>query len=291
MVALVGVALLWAWYVGTYRWPILDGVDNYAYWSAWSDGRLYSTDAHLAQATYIYSPAFAQLLFPFTLVPWDVFRVAWIGASWAAMVFLLWPLRGALRVAAIVLACYFCLNANADWIVTLSLGLGLRFPAVWALLLLTKVTPGIGIVWFAARREWRSLGIAIGATVGVVVISAVLTPYLWVEWVETLVRSVPYSDHGSFFGVAVPSLLLRLPLALLIVLIGAYRGWPWVLPTAALIAQPDIWGVTVLLFASLPRLYERPLASVPALTERPSTEDRLPSEGHEATSSTPAGVP
>ena len=38
--------------------------------------------------------------------------------------------------------------------------LGLRWPALWAVPLLTKITPGIGIVWFLVRREWRSLAIA-----------------------------------------------------------------------------------------------------------------------------------
>lgn len=254
--ALLLVAVLWAWYVENYHWPMLNGVDNYAYWSAWQDGSLYAPGARLAQATYIYSPAFAQLLYPFTLLPWDYFRMLWIAASWVAMAYLLWPLTGALRWAAIILACYFCLGANADWVVALCLGLGLRYPATWAGLLLTKVTPGIGVVWFAVRREWRNLAIALGTTAGIVLVSAAITPQLWFDWLDALMRSLPYSAHGSFFGLEVPSLLWRLPAALVLVIVGAVRGWPWVLPASALIAQADIWGVTVVFFASLPRLYE-----------------------------------
>jgi hypothetical protein len=231
-------------------------VDNYAYWSAWHDGSLYAPGARLAQATYLYSPAFAQLLYPFTLLPWDLFRILWIGASWATMVFLLWPLSGPIRWAAVILACYFCLNANADWLVALCIGLGLRYPAMWAGLLLTKVTPGIGVVWFAFRREWRSLAIALGTTAGIVLVSAAFTPQLWVDWFEALVRSVPYSAHGSFFGLAVPALVWRLPVALALVMVGAVRGWAWVLPASALIAQADVWGITLVIFASLPRLYQ-----------------------------------
>ena len=33
---------------------------------------------------------------------------------------------------------------------------GFRWPWLWALPLLTKVTPGVGLLWFALRREWRT---------------------------------------------------------------------------------------------------------------------------------------
>ena len=47
-----------------------------------------------------------------------------------------------------------------------AIALGFRYPAAWSFLLLTKVTPGIGLVWFAVRREWRPLAIALGFTGG-----------------------------------------------------------------------------------------------------------------------------
>ncbi len=183
MAALVGVVVVWAAYVHIWHWPVLhfnllDGVDNFAYWSAWQGGGLYEPTARLGQATYLYSPAFAQALYPLTILPWDAFRVLWVAASWVALAYLLWPLPGALRWAAIVIACFFAIMANADWIVALGVGLGLRFPAAWAVLLLTKVTPGIGVVWFAVRREWRNFGLALGSTAVIFAISALVTPTL-----------------------------------------------------------------------------------------------------------------
>jgi hypothetical protein len=44
---------------------------------------------------------------------------------------------------------------------------GLRWPGFWAFMLLTKVTPGVGLLWFVFRREWRSLAIAIGVTAAI----------------------------------------------------------------------------------------------------------------------------
>jgi hypothetical protein len=32
--------------------------------------------------------------------------------------------------------------------------LGFRWPVAWAILLLAKVRPGIGLLWFAVRTEW-----------------------------------------------------------------------------------------------------------------------------------------
>ena len=51
---------------------------------------------------------------------------------------------------------------------------GFRLSAAWALPLLTKVTPGIGLVWFLVRREWRPLAVAFGVTVAVAAVSFVL---------------------------------------------------------------------------------------------------------------------
>lgn len=254
-------AFLWAVYEVFVGWPILAHVDNYAYWSAWQGNGLYEPGARVAQATYLYSPAFAQLIYPLTLMPWDVFRILWIAAGSAAMIWLLWPLPVPLRWAAITLACYFALGANADWIVALGLGLSLRHPAAWAALLLTKVTPGIGVLWFAVRGEWRNLGIMLGTTAAIVLVSVVFAPHLWIEWITVLMRSVPHSAHGEIFGLQTPSLLWRLPIALALVVSGARRGWVWVLPVAALLAQADVWAITLVFFTSLPRLLTSPLAA------------------------------
>ena len=65
-----------------------------------------------------------------------------------------------------------------------AIALGFRYPVAWSFILLTKVTPGIGLVWFAARREWRHLAIALGFTGALVAVSLVLEPQLWVDWLE-----------------------------------------------------------------------------------------------------------
>ena len=45
--------------------------DAHAYWTAWQGG-MYDTP-WLVNGAYSYSPAFAQLIWPLTLLPWPVF--------------------------------------------------------------------------------------------------------------------------------------------------------------------------------------------------------------------------
>jgi hypothetical protein len=120
-----------------------------------------------------------------------------------------------------------------------AINLGFRFPWTWALMLLTKVTPGIGLLWFAVRREWRALGIALGATAAIVVVSYLVAPDLWRQWVDLLTVQSG-GDVPELAAVRVP-LVVRVVIAAVIVAWGAWTDRPWVLPIAVLLAQPVIW--------------------------------------------------
>src|SRR5439155_11829052 len=61
---------------------------------------------------------------------------------------------------------------------------GFRYPALWSAIILTKIGPGIGVLWFAFRREWQSFGLALGSTVAIAAASYVLAPELWRQFVE-----------------------------------------------------------------------------------------------------------
>ena len=69
---------------------------------------------------------------------------------------------------------------------------GLGWPAAWALPLLPKVTPGIGVVWFLVRREWRSLAIAVG--LGIAVCTAVI---VWGGIEKTLAGANSDAEHRA----------------------------------------------------------------------------------------------
>ncbi len=78
---------------------------------------------------------------------------------------------------------------NVQLLTAAAIVLGFRWPATWAFILITKVTPGVGLLWFAVRREWRSLGIALGSTGVVVAISLVIAPGQWSDWVSQVARA------------------------------------------------------------------------------------------------------
>ena len=67
-------------------------------------------------------------------------------------------------------------HGNIHLLLAVAIVLGFRYPAAWAFVLLTKVTPGIGLLWFAARGEWRKLGIALGFTAAIVAVTFVFMP-------------------------------------------------------------------------------------------------------------------
>lgn len=225
------------------------GADSaHAYWNVWNLGP-YALPPGTTDA-FNYSPAFAQLIYPLTVLPWPAFLTVWSSLLLAALSWLLWPLPSRWRWLALAYAAPpALLIGNIEALLAGAAVVGLRHPSAWALPLLTKITPGLGPVWFVVRREWRSAVVALASTMLVVLVSAAVTPGLWAQWWDFVVGATtsPIQAHR-------PPLALRLPLALGILAWGAIRGRRWTLAVAMVLAMP-LWssGVLVLL-ASLPRL-------------------------------------
>jgi hypothetical protein len=184
---------------------------------------------------YPYSPAFAMLVYPLNLLPWTVFVAAWtailIGAVWyltGRELFLLGMIVGAMEIA----------GGNVSLLLAAAIVAGFRHPWTWAFVLLTKITPGIGLLWFALRREWRPLAIALGATGLVVAISFVLMPHNWFAWIELLLANTGKS--GTWAAIPIP-LWVRGPIAVVLLVWGAPRNQRWVVPVAAMLALPALW--------------------------------------------------
>lgn len=227
-------------------------VDVNAYWLT-GHGPIYSPDYVLWSRGYSYPPPFAQLFTPITWVPWEVVRVVWLVAAVAAYGWLLVPLRMAIRIP-LVIALVIWASDNLYWPLALVAVLGLRYPALWALPLLTKITPGVGVLWFAFRREWRSLAIAVGTAAVIAAISCVAAPDLWSTWL-TLMRGQDLGGTSvTNFLVPVPPLPVRGLAALVVIWWGARTDRAWSIPVAMFLAQPDIAFATFGLFAAIPRL-------------------------------------
>jgi hypothetical protein len=128
-------------------------------------------------------------------------------------------------------------RGNIHILLAAAIVLGFRYAGTWAWVLLTKVTPGIGVLWFGVRREWRSLAIALGVTGGLVAVSLLLTPDLWFRWFAVLTGSVDVT-RPSVLEIPV---LPRLAVAAVLVAVAASRRWYALVPVAATLALPAIW--------------------------------------------------
>jgi glycosyl transferase family 87 len=222
--------------------------DLWAYWST-NNGFDYGDARPGVSGAYIYSPAFAHLIGPLVALPFPAFAAVWT----AVLVAVLGWLSGwrAFFLGVLAPVTMSIAIGQVDLLFAAVIVLGFRYPAVWLLPIITKVTPGVGLVWFAARREWRNLGIALGATFAVVGISYLIDPPAWAGWVSMLLRfEFPTSANGAYLPLPV---WVRLPLVALLIAWGARSDRRWVLPVGITLSLPTVWlNTPTILIAILP---------------------------------------
>ena len=205
-----------------------------------------------ATGAFRMAPVIAWFMWPLTLLPWAAFiatftalnlaTVVVLGRRWAPVLILAFP--------PILLE---ILNGNIHLFMALAIWAGMRWPGAWAFMLLTKVTPGVGVLWFAARREWRNLVIALGSTLAIVAVGFVIAPQQWLEWFNSLLVSARNPQVGDL-----PSVIIRLPFAAALVWFAARTSRAWLVPFACVLAMPTIWiQSSALLLASFPLYWDR----------------------------------
>ena len=231
--AIIGVVLVFL-VVGP---TIPDGFawDSRAYWGFPRDP-LYAVGASANGYTlYRYSPAFVPLLQLFTFVPWPVFAVGWAFVTFGVYRWLAGP--NWLPLLAFTPFVYEVYMGNIHMLLAAAIVFGFRYPATWSFLLLTKVTPGVGLLWFAVRREWRSLAIALGVTGAIVLGGLLVAPDAWRDWFRSLAETSPATSTNAL---AVP-LSVRLVAAAVLVTVGAATDRYWTVPVAAMLGLPTLW--------------------------------------------------
>lgn len=223
------------------------GGDGHAYWLA----RLpdpYSAPIVGLPDGYYYSPAFAQAIAPLTVLPWPAFYAAlvavclaclyWLVGPWALPALLLPPVAIEVR------------SANIALPMAVAIVVGLRYPVAWAPVILTKVLPGVGVLWFALRGEWRSLVTALAATAAIMFVSFLLAPSLWWDW-ATILRASAETPSVTWYA---SYLIPRLIAAVVIVIVAARTRRAWLLPVAMVLSAPVVWPATLTLLLAIPRL-------------------------------------
>jgi hypothetical protein len=226
---------------------LVAGQDARCYWVPGYDAP-YALSEWTAPIAYVYSPAFLQLLAPLKLLDWEPFLGLWTILLLLAVRFLSGPRLFALAIAVAVPE---LIGGNIHLLIAVAIVIGFRYPAAWSLVLLTKVTPGIGLLWFAVRREWHALAIALGATAAIVAVSLAVDPRAWLEWIGVIGGSVG-KTNGTWAAIPIP-LWFRLPIAAAVVVWGARTNRRWAVPVAAMLALPALWyGGLAMLLAVIP---------------------------------------
>jgi len=224
------------------------GFDAYAYWSLDLAAPYERVAGELG--AFPYTPVAARVLAPAGLLTWPQFWVAWTAILVGTLAWLGW--RRALFVLAFPPVALELYHGNVHLLMAAAIALGFRYPAAWAFVLLTKVTPGVGLLWFAARREWRSLGIALGVTAAIGAASLVIDMRLWIDWVTNGLAPVARGVMSQP-NIEIP-LLVRLPLAAIVVTWGAWTDRRWAVPLAATLALPVLWLAGFAILAAIPAI-------------------------------------
>ena len=238
------------------------GYDAMSYWFQDLPARYALAERGIYElGAFRYAPPIGLLFSPLGMLPWwfyvtvwaalGIGCLVWLGGRWAIVLLALPP---------VALELY---HGNIHLLMAVAIALGFRYPVAWSFVLLTKVTPGIGLLWFAVRREWRSLGIALAATLVIAAVSYLIAPALWGDWFATLQASIGRPADLSL----PPPFWARLPIAIVLVVWGARTDRRWTVAIAATLALPNVWphGLVVALGA-LPFI-------------RPRTRDIVPEAG------------
>jgi len=225
--------------------PTVDVKEPLAGWVTAQDARSYYgldlSDLYTGRSdwntigAYPYSPAFAQLVYPLDQLPWPAFVALWTALLIGAVYLLTGP---ELFLVGMVVGAMEIAGGNVSLLLTLAIVAGFRWPWTWAFVLLTKITPGVGLLWFALRREWRQLAIALGATAGVVAVSFLVLPDAWRSWIDLLQANT--GKGGTWAAVPIP-LIVRGPIGVALIAWGAFRNQRWTVPVGTMLCLPALW--------------------------------------------------
>jgi hypothetical protein len=215
----------------------------------------------LELGSFNYAPPVALVFDWFDTVDWWVFSWLWMMLLVGSVIWMGWSpvwILAALAFPPVALELY---GGNIHILLPVAVVLGFRHPWMWSFVLLTKPSAGVGLLWFVVRREWRELGIALGSTAVLCVVSFLLLPSLWSDWVNAILDNLGTPAPRN--AIDVP-LWLRLIAAALLVIWGARTDRRWTVVVASMVALPALWfGSFAMLIGVIPELRRRSLAAQP----------------------------
>ena len=211
-----------------------------------------ATPGEYAVSAYVYPPVLAQLLIPLHWFDaWQIFTIGWMTLCFTSLGYVLG--RWSFVAMALAIPGSFLpwmepvtgpissvLMGNVTLPMVAAMVAATRRPGLWAVPILTKITPGVGLLWFAFRREWHALAVGLGVTLGVVAVSFAIAPDAWVSFARFAIANAGGDANGA--PIVGPPLWLRFPAAVLLVAWGARTDRPRVLPIAGALAVVGLYG-------------------------------------------------
>lgn len=238
---LIDVALRAAYVVVLVIFTILRPIpadDAHAYWAV-NVADPYTRPVATFDA-FTYTPPAALFFGLLGHLPFEVFQAGWTLLIGLALLWLAGPWSLLFVVIPVVASDVYVGNIHV--LLGAAIIASFRWPALWAVPLLTKPSCGVGLLWYLARGEWRRLFTALGVTAALAALALVLAPELWSKWITYLIDTGVAPNVGTAAWIPIP-LLIRLPAAVLLVLWGARTNRPWTVPTASMLALPVLWAV------------------------------------------------
>lgn len=252
--SLAGLIIV-VWFVSLIPTQTGFGYDAFAFWDVDLDDIYRRSFGQLtAYGAFRYSPPIALAFAAFHLVPWPVFLVVWTALLVGTLAWLggRWALASCVFIG-IPMSIY---EGNIDMLLAASVVLAFRWPAALSFAILAKVTPGVTLVWFLVRRDWRSFWIALGSTVLIVVVTYPFVGDAWPSYIRMLVDNGGAAEGGN--------VILRVVLAGVLVAWAARSDRPWLVGIALAIAQPALTIRSIAVGAAALALFRRGASAVPS---------------------------
>ena len=158
------------------------GFDAFAYWNVTLPDPY--TIQYGAIGSYNYSPPFAQVADFFSAFQWNDFVFVWTMLLIGSVIWIAGSPGWILVAFATPFVAIELYHGNVHILMAVAILLGFKHPWTWALVLLTKPSSGVGLLWFVVRGEWRPFFIAIGTAGAISAVSFVFDPQLWFGWVD-----------------------------------------------------------------------------------------------------------
>ena len=236
-------------------------VDAIAYWDAGTSTKLYPESwSEIAKGYLFYPPPVAQVSALLQPLGWPLFIVALMVATFGAFWYcarewslplialgIPWALGVPGPVAEVGGTFLgYALLGNLQWILAALVIVSLRHPAVWSLLLVTKVTTAIGWWWHVLRGEWRAAAVGVLVTLAVVAVSVAVSPAVWVDYLGFAARNFTAAD-APMQTFPIP-LWVRLATGIPLLVWGARTNRPWTVPVVCGWSLVGLWGFGFLPF-------------------------------------------